>query len=159
MTQDEELSNLFNRVSERHAIIKNMEEKRLFRFMRENSFLEVHCIDLIDHLEDPNVTKLSKALRVTRGAVSKTTKKLIQDGLIEKYQKPGNKKEIYYRMTEAGMELLREHEEMHRARVERDRTYFSPLTGEEKQQMIDMLKRMYGEISEDLKKMGLDNII
>ena len=35
---------------------------------------------------------------MTRGAISKITKKLIKKGIIESYQKPDNKKEIYFRL-------------------------------------------------------------
>ena len=80
-------------VSERHHLIKLLEEKK-FKFMNENTFLEVHCIDWIENLDDPNVTKLAKSLRVTRSAISKVTKHLVETGTIERYQKPENRKNL-----------------------------------------------------------------
>ncbi|WP_073150443.1 MarR family winged helix-turn-helix transcriptional regulator [Seinonella peptonophila] len=158
MTLEGELSAIFNRVSERHKVIKEIEQKK-FKFMQENTFLEVHCIDWIEKLNDPNVTKLSKALRVTRGTISKITKKLISDGLIEKYQKEKNKKEIYYKLTEAGREIYLEHQAMHKALLEKDHAFFSKLSVAEKEQLVMILKKIYGEIAEELKKIGLDNYI
>lgn len=38
---------------------------------------EVHCIEFIEKIEDANVTKLAESLYMTRGAISKLTKKLI----------------------------------------------------------------------------------
>jgi DNA-binding MarR family transcriptional regulator len=159
MTKEEELSAIFNRVTERHSVIKSIEEKK-FKFMTENTFLEVHCIDLIEEkMEDPNVTKLSKTLHVTRGAISKTIKKLIEDGAIEKYQKPENKKEIYYKLTPVGKNIYFELEKMHSNRIERDREYFSQLSDIEKDQLIKILNKIYGQIASELKKLGMENYI
>lgn len=158
MATDEELSRIFNRVSERHNLLKTMEEKN-YKFMRENTFMEVHCIDLIEKMQDPNVSKLAKAFQVTKGAISKVTKRLIEIKAIESYQKPGNKKEIYYKLTDIGREIYREHEKMHETRIERDSEFFSPLNEAEKDQMIRMLHKIYGQIAEELKKMGLDHYI
>ena len=158
MSKDEKLSAIFNRVSNRHNLIKKMDEQN-YKFMTENTFLEVHCIDYIEKIQDPNVTKLSKALRVTRGAISKTTKRLVASRAISKYQKAENKKEIYYKLTDKGKEIYLEHEAMHRTQMERDVTFFSQLSEEEKNQMIDLLNKIYGEISKELKVMGLDNYI
>lgn len=44
---------------------------------------EVHCIESIGKNIDPNVTKLAESLYMTRGAISKLTKKLMDKGLIE----------------------------------------------------------------------------
>ena len=63
---------------------------------------EVHCIEYIGSNADSNVTKLAESFYMTRGAISKLTKKMIEKGIIESYQKPDNKKEIYFRLTEQG---------------------------------------------------------
>ncbi|MFD0619116.1 MarR family winged helix-turn-helix transcriptional regulator [Paenibacillus sp. GCM10027629] len=158
MAKDEELSRIFNRVSERHNLIKTIEEKK-FKFMRENTFMEVHCIDFIEKMEDANVTKLANAFQVTRGAISKVTKRLIETGAIERYQKPDNKKEIYFKLTDIGREIYWEHEKMHQTRIERDSGYFSQLSNEEKDNLIQILNKIYGQIAEELKELGMDNYI
>lgn len=158
MDKDAELSAIFNRVSERHHVIKETEAKK-FRFMSENTFLEVHCIDFIEKNADPNVTKLANALRVTRSAISKTTKKLLADGAIERYQKPGNKKEIYFKLTDIGRRIFAEHEKMHQARIEQDRLFFQDLSEEEKEQLVIVLNKIYKQIALELKKMGLEHYI
>ncbi|STY44464.1 MarR family [Listeria grayi] len=60
--------------------------------LKDYTSSEVHCIEFIGKSTDPNVTKLAEAFYMTRGAMSKLTKKLIQKGLIETYQNPENKK-------------------------------------------------------------------
>ena len=158
MVHDEELSQIFNRVSERHHLIKTIEEKKL-KIMRENTFMEVHCIDFIERMQDANVSKLAKAFRVTKGAISKVTKRLIETGAIERYQKPDNKKEVYFKLTDIGREIYREHELMHQMRIERDIGFFSSLSHEEKERLNEYLNKIYAQIAEELKKMGMDNYI
>ena len=153
---DQKLSHLFNRVIERHSMIKEVEEKKLFRFMRENTFLEVHCIDFIEKLDDPNVTKLANEIRVTRGAISKTIKKLFKGGYIEKYQRENNKKEIYFQLTEKGKELFHEHNEMHEERIRRDHFFTATLTEQEKEELYHYLTKIYGQIKIKLKENDLD---
>ena len=70
---------------------------------------EIHCIEYIERNEDSNVTKLAESFYVTRGAISKLTKKLIKKGLIESYQKPDNQKEIYFRLTSQGKAINKVH--------------------------------------------------
>ena len=51
----------------------------------EYGYSETHCIDNIGRLELPNVTKIAEQMQMTRGAISKMTKKLLAKGLIEKF--------------------------------------------------------------------------
>ena len=85
---------------------------RLNKFQMEDSLKgykpsEVHCIEYIGKNTDPNVTKLAEAFYITNGAISKMAKKLIKKDLIESYQKPDNKKEIYFRLTEHGKKSMK----------------------------------------------------
>src|SRR5690625_464069 len=91
---DQKLSHLFNRVIERHSMIKEVEEKKLFRFMRENTFLEINCIDFIEKVDDTNVTKLANEIRVKREEISKTIKQLYKGRENTKEKNKKNKKKI-----------------------------------------------------------------
>lgn len=73
---------------------------------------KVHCIEYIGRNVDSNVMKLAESFYMTRRAISKITKKLIEKGFIESYQKPDNKKEIYSRFTEQGKVSHKIHEEL-----------------------------------------------
>ncbi|WP_217598169.1 MarR family transcriptional regulator, partial [Cohnella sp. GbtcB17] len=73
---------------------------------------------------DASVTKLAERIYMTRSAISKIAKKLMEMGLIESYQKPENKKEIYFKLSEQGEAVSRIHEELHNVFRERDRAIF-----------------------------------
>jgi DNA-binding MarR family transcriptional regulator len=156
MLTDEILSITFNKVSERHNLIKKIAERN---FLTEYSFIEVHCIEQIEKTEDANVTKLSKYFKMTRGAISKIIKKLIKKDAIEVYKKPENKKEIYYKLTEIGMDIFMEHEKMHKSRIERDKVIFSKLSEEEKSTFINILNKVYEQLAIELRNAGLEEYI
>ncbi|MEG6511067.1 MarR family transcriptional regulator [Desulforamulus ruminis] len=108
-----------NRIDAIYAILIKVFEKgellskHLGRNFGDISVSEVHCIEQISRIEEANVTKLSEGMELTRGAVSKLTKKLLQKGVIEKYQKPENKKEIYFKLNDQGKEICLKHHHEH----------------------------------------------
>ncbi|MCB5954935.1 MarR family transcriptional regulator [Enterococcus sp. CWB-B31] len=115
---------------------------------------EVHCIEYIERTADPNVTKLAEFFYMTRGAISKMTKKLIKKGVIESYQKLENKKEVYFRLTEKGKEVYRIHEALHQEFEERDKKVFEQMT-EEQYEAISYFVEMYSShLDEEIKKQG-----
>lgn len=107
----------------------------------ELSLSEIECIEIIGKIDQPNVTKLADALYITRGAVSKITKKLIQKQLIAPYQEKENKKEIYFVLTKKGTEINQAHEDMHLKFLAHDRPIFSELTPEDEDRIIHFLER------------------
>ncbi|EPS53035.1 MarR family transcriptional regulator [Clostridium botulinum A1 str. CFSAN002368] len=84
---------------------------------------EIHCIDFIGKIENPNVTKISENMNMTRGAISKICKKLLNSKLIDKYKKPDNDKEIYFKLTKSGEELYKRHEIKHKKWEERNNNF------------------------------------
>jgi len=117
---------------------------------------EVHCIEYIGKNVDSNVTKLAESFYMTRGAISKLTKKLIEKGLIESYQKPENKKEIYFRLTEQGKKINKIHEELHREFQERDKAVFEQLTKEQFDSILSFVEKYSRHLDTEIQKLGVD---
>ncbi|MFF2089460.1 MarR family winged helix-turn-helix transcriptional regulator [Paenibacillus sp. NPDC058174] len=113
---------------------------------------EVHCMEYIEKNADSNVTKLADAFYMTRGAISKLTKKLIQKGLIESYQKSDNKKEIYFRLTEQGKVIYNIHEDLHKEFQERDKVVFEEVTDKQFDTMLRFLAKYNSHLDEEIKK-------
>ncbi|KWW21277.1 MULTISPECIES: MarR family transcriptional regulator [Peribacillus] len=116
---------------------------------------EVHCIEYIEKNIDSNVTKLAESFYMTRGAISRLTKKLIKKGLIESYQKSDNKKEIYFRLTEQGKEVYKIHEELHKEFQERDKGVFEQVTEEQFDSMLSFLEKYNSHLDAEIKKQDL----
>jgi DNA-binding MarR family transcriptional regulator len=133
----------------------------LNKFKMENSLKgykssEVHCIEYIGRNADSNVTKLAEAFYMTSGAISKLTKKLIKKGIIESYQRPDNKKEIYFRLTSQGQAIYRIHEELHKEFQERDSAVFEQITEEQFDNMLRFVERYSRHLDAEIKKLGVD---
>lgn len=118
---------------------------------------EVHCIDYIGKHKDVNVTKLAEVFSMTRGAISKLAKKLIAKGLIESYQKPENKKEIYYKLTESGWRIFDIHEKLHTGFSDRDKTVFKDFSEDELDIIIRFAKQYGLHLSNKIKELGIDS--
>lgn len=117
---------------------------------------EVHCIEYIGNHADSNVTELAESFYMTRSAISKITKKLMEKGLIDSYQKPENKKEIYFRLTEQGKAVYKIHEELHKEFQERDKAVFEQVTEEQFDSMLRFIQRYSRHLDAEIKKQGMD---
>ena len=93
---------------------------------------------------------------MTRSAISKITKKLIKKGFIESYQKPDNKKEIYFRLTEQGKVIHKVHEELHKEFQERDKAVFDQVTEEQFDSMLSFVEKYSKHLDTEIKKLGID---
>jgi DNA-binding MarR family transcriptional regulator len=101
-----------------HSFTTIQERADIFKHHREEIFAglnlaEVHCIDQIGSMEYANVTKVANEMSMTRGAISKISKKLLNKHLIESYQKPENNKEVYFCLTMSGKLIYDEHKVCH----------------------------------------------
>lgn len=68
---------------------------------------EIHFIEYIAKNVDCNVTKLAESFYMTRGAISKLSKKLMEKGLIESYQKQDNKRKSILDLLKKERQLIR----------------------------------------------------
>lgn len=116
---------------------------------------EVHCIEYIGKNADSNVTKLAESFYMTRGAISKITKKLMEKGLIESYQKDGNQKEIYFKLTAQGESINKIHDELHNEFQERDKAVFEEITEEEYDAMLSFVEKYNRHLDEEIKNQGV----
>jgi len=141
--------NLYNKM----AWLNNSDMKDLFG---NYTSAEVHCVEYIGNNEDSNVTKLAEVFLMTRGAISKMSKKLIKKGAIEYYQKPENKKEVYFRLTEQGKAIFELHKDLHNGFRERDKIVYDLITDEQYNTIIYLITEFDKHLDEEIKKKGLE---
>ena len=125
---------------------------KMEKSLKDYKSSEVHCIEYIGRNVDSNVTKLAESFYMTRGAISKIAKKLIKKGVIESYQKPDNKKEIYFRLTEQGKAIYKIHEELHKEFQERDKAVFEQVTEEQFDIMLSFAEKYSRHLDAEIKK-------
>ena len=88
------------------------------------TYTEMHCIDRIGKMPNPNVTKIASDLNLTKAAISKIIKKLIDKKAISSYKVSDNKKETYFKLTKKGRQVFDKHLVMHQKRYEKDAAFF-----------------------------------
>lgn len=149
MTKQEELLKEISLMLEHQDMLTKLTESQC---LDEYGYSETHCIDNIGRLELPNVTKIAEHMQMTRGAISKMTKKLLAKGLIEKYTLETNKKEIYFKLTERGMILFKEHEKRHKQWEERDMQFLSRYTQDETETIMKFMQEFNEYLGSQIEK-------
>ena len=103
---------------------------------------EISLLEKIDEYPASNISVLSQKSGVTKSAVTQMSMRLLDKGLIERYQSPGNKKEKYFRLTEAGRAARREYAEYNRAAAEEMRNYLCSLNETDKKAILKFMDMM-----------------
>lgn len=74
---------------------------------------EIHMLDVIGRNPGINVTEIADKLGITKGAVPKIIRKLMEKELICRYQIKGNKKIVLFNLTDKGRIAFQCHIEWH----------------------------------------------
>ncbi|MHB9293296.1 hypothetical protein Holit_02417 [Hollandina sp. SP2] len=133
-------------------IIKEMETPWLYGVDFPLHHAEVHLLEAIKAQEGANVSELARHLGMTSGAVSQVTKKLLDKGLIEAYRKPGNRKEVFSRLTPLGEQVCEGHQKHHENMVTVLREFMARLKRKETQIVFDFLDAVSRGIEEVIDK-------
>lgn len=105
---------------------------------------EVIFLECISRNHGENVSGLARCLRVTKGAITQISAKLLQKALIALVKREGNKKEKYYRLTRLGQQVLRQHHMDYEEANHRMYLFFSELRPSE----MDVLSAFLEQLTE-----------
>lgn len=146
-----ELMKLFVKYMEKQEILSKLtEDEKLHGY----NYSEIHTIAAIGDLEDPNVTQIANSMNVTRGAISKITKKLLEQNLIESYQRDGNKQKIFFRLTESGQFLYDEHAKRHNLWLKRDDAFIERFDLKTIEQIEEFMKAFNDYLQTQIEELG-----
>ncbi|NHN32734.1 MarR family transcriptional regulator [Paenibacillus agricola] len=98
---------------EKQWMIQNSPNPVVAELMKEMTVLMLHVLDAIGKLEPINGITISKKFGISKGSVSKITRKLVDKQIILIEYLPDNKKEILFRTTSLGKEIFCLHQAMH----------------------------------------------
>jgi DNA-binding MarR family transcriptional regulator len=73
---------------------------------------ERHMIDKIGDHPGMNVTEFANISGVTKGAISQVVKKLEKKGVVKRYKKGDNDKEVLLELTREGLKLYEKHKQV-----------------------------------------------
>ncbi|WP_410771392.1 MarR family transcriptional regulator [Fontibacillus sp. BL9] len=94
-------------------LVERISDDRLKKLLPRLSVSSLHVLDVINANESIKGVDIARDMGITKGAVSKITRKLLDQGLIRKNQLPDNLKEIYFSVTPLGAELADLHQVFH----------------------------------------------
>lgn len=123
-------------------------------FLHGYSYAEIHCIGMIGKMENPTASRIAERMKMTRSAISKMTKRQIKAKLVESYSLDTNRKEVYFRLTEAGWKLCKEHENRHRLWEQRDTEFFQHYPAEELNRVVKFMKEFNQYLRAQIDKMN-----
>lgn len=106
-------------------LMERISDDRLKKLLPRLSVSSLHVLDVIRANEGIKGADIARDMGITKGAVSKITRKLLDQGLVQKSQLPGNLKEIYFSVTPLGAELAELHRLFHQ---EKDQKVIELLT-------------------------------
>ena len=78
---------------------------------------ERHMLDKIGDNAGMNVTEFAVAAGVTKGAISQLVSKLEKKGIVRRYKKSTNDKEVFLELTKTGQEVYRQHKEINKQTI------------------------------------------
>lgn len=98
---------------EKQWLIQNSTNLVVTELIKEMTVLMLHVLDAIGRLEPVNGITISKQFGISRGSISKITRKLVEKEIIIMETLPDNKKEILFRTTPLGKEICKLHLDLH----------------------------------------------
>lgn len=101
---------------------------------------EVNLLDAIYRHPEYSAATLANALGITKGALTQTARKLIDKGLIEQYNPPGNRKLKFHKLTAGGETARLGHAQFHKNANDRMKSYLCSLPQENKQILGDFFR-------------------
>lgn len=96
---------------------------------------QVHYLDAIFHLEDPNVSELASHLNVSKPTVTFALKKMENQGFVTKTQSDDDRRFFCIHLTSKGKELAILHDEIHKSYSE----FFKQVLDEEELKTLEAL--------------------
>ncbi len=146
---EETILHLFQEFLEKQDLLSKLTESER---LHEYGYSDIHVIDAIGALTDSNVTMIAERLKLTKGAVSKITKKLIHTGVIESYMIPENRQKVFFRLTESGKVIFDEHEKRHQQWLRRDRQFLALYSPQTLDEISDFMQAFNGYLEERISE-------
>lgn len=103
---------------------------------------EIELLEKIYQYPATNISTLSAKLGVTKSAVTQMSVKLLDKGLIEKFQDSKNKKEKYFRLTNEGEKARESYMADHNQALNEMRAYLCSLNENDKKTILTFMKMM-----------------
>ena len=122
------------------AYMARMEEeaKEQYNF-KELTLTQMNYLEMISELENPNLTELAIAMKLTKPTITVLVDKLIEKELVYKVQSDADRRSTHLHLTERGKLINQMHEYAHRRIAEQIE---QKIDAEEMAQLILLLEKI-----------------
>jgi DNA-binding MarR family transcriptional regulator len=110
-----EIMELFMRVVNKYNALEKIPVRHSLKHDLFHS--ERHMLDKIADNPDMNITDLAQDTGVTKGAISQIVKKLETKGLVRRYKRGTNDKEVFIELTRAGMDICKKRRKLNKENI------------------------------------------
>ncbi|MDX9852685.1 MAG: MarR family transcriptional regulator [Tenuifilaceae bacterium] len=107
--------------------------------LQELTLTQMHYLEVMNSLQNPNITELASALQLTKPTVTVALDKLIEKEYLIKVQSDADRRTSHLHLTEKGRSINDMHEYAHRRFAELMKENLDP---EELQQLLVLLEKM-----------------
>lgn len=131
-------------------LAENYYNKYSKQMYKDLTLTEVHCLASIASVSKPNVTQISLDMRMTKGAITKITSKLIKKNLLIKYNLPDNKKEVYFKLSPEGLDIYRVNQTRQGQIEQGERDFFDTFSQGDLATLVDFFHKYNTYIQEKI---------
>lgn len=111
-TINELLVKLFN-------YILYIEGKNLKKKGVDLSMNSVHLLEIIQNTKENTMSNIAQTAMITQGTLTTNVKKLVENGVLERYQDSQDKRITRLRLTEKGKQIVAIHDAFHKEMIDR----------------------------------------
>ncbi|MRG28570.1 MarR family transcriptional regulator [Laceyella tengchongensis] len=109
----------------------------------------IHVIDCIGDNEPINNTAIAKRMNLSKANITKISVKLLDEGLIKRFQLNDNKKEIYFRLTSKGKHVYELHKKLHKRKEQQFYQFLDSFSATEQEVILKFLQKLTTRIAEE----------
>ncbi len=144
-----EIMELFIRAVSKYNALEKIPSKTGLKHSLYHS--ERHMLDKIGDHPDMNVTDFAGKLGITKGAVSQVVKKLEAKGVVKRYKKGTNGKEVFLELTDAGRAVYLAHKKTNEETIKPLLKELSKYSDDKVQFLLSMFKWIDGFLDQSRK--------
>lgn len=133
----EKIVTVISKLSHNLAEMEELARKELN--LRELTVAQMHYLEVLNALENPNITELATEMRLTKPTVTVAIDKLIQKGYIYKVQSDEDRRSSHLHLTKKGMLINQMHEHAHAQFAELMQESLEPVELEQLTLLLDKL--------------------
>lgn len=101
-----------------HSLAEMEELAREDHNLNDLTLVQMHYLEIISELSNPNITELATAMSLTKPTVTVALDKLMQKGYVAKIQSDEDRRSSHLHLTKKGMQINAVHEHAHARFVE-----------------------------------------